>query len=215
MLSAKEANRRYFRQAYRSAQHGWAVEEPSSYAVNFLRRLRRLLPGARVLDLGCGEGRHTIAAVKMGFKVTAIDYEPLALKRARKFAETAGAKGVHFRKANALRLPFPRSNFGVVLDYGCLHHQKKADWPAYLANILRVLKPQGFLVLSVFSPRFCLFRSRRRPWHIAQGAYRRSFGRKDILELFGPKFEILELVEERENQRGFWHGLMKRRAERK
>jgi len=211
MLSAKQANRRYFRQAYRNGRHGWATKKPSPYAVGFLRRLRRTAVGGRLLDLGCGEGRHAIAAAKLGFKVTAVDYEPLALKRARRFAGQAGARGIDFRKADALRLPFPEAAFDIVLDCGCLHHQKKSDWPQYLAGLLRVLKPGGFFVLSVFSPRFYLFRGRRRPWHIAQGAYRRSFTRKGVGELFGRDFEVLAFVEEKDGRQGFWHVWMKRR----
>jgi len=210
MLSAKEANRRYFRQSYRSGQHGWATEKPSSYAMGFLGRLRLQVEGGRLLDLGCGEGRHAIAAAKLGFRVSAVDYEPLALRRARRFARQAGARGIVFRKADALRLPFSDAVFDIVFDYGCLHHQKKSDWPAYRGGLLRVLKPRGFFVLSVFSPRFQMFRGRRRPWHIAQGAYRRCFTRKDVLELFGRDFKIVGFVEEKDGQRGFWHALMRR-----
>lgn len=208
MPSAQQANRRYFRRAYRSGRHGWAAIEPSPYAVRFLRRLRTAAPGARLLDLGCGEGRHALTAAKLGFEVTAIDYEPLALRRARRRAKQAGVKGIAFRKADALDLPFPDGCFDIVLDYGCLHHQKKSHWPAYTAGMLRVMKPRGFLVLSVFSARFYLFRGSRRRWHIAKGAYRRCFSREEILRLFGRDFEPLEIVEEKE--RGFWHALMRR-----
>ena len=210
MLSAEEANRRYFRQAYRTGRHGWAVQEPSPYAVGFLKRLNRLVPGGRVLDLGCGEGRHAIAAARLGFRVTGIDYEPLALKWARRFAKAKHVKGIAFRKADVFRLPFREAAFDVVLDYGCLHHQRKRDWAAYKAAILRVLKPRGFYVLSVFSPRFPLFRGGGRCWHIAEGAYRRCFTPKEIQGLFGRDFEMLDLREER-GDHGFWHVLMRRR----
>jgi len=213
MPTADEANRRYFRQAYRTGRHGWAAVVPSPYATAFLKRLRRLAPGGRLLDVGCGEGRHAIAAAKLGFRVTAIDYEPLALKRARRFARAKQATDIRFREADVLCLPFADSCFDIILDYGCLHHQRKSDWPAYRAGILRILKPRGFYVLSVFSPRFFLFRGRRRPWHIAQGAYRRCFTRGDILALFGSSFDILELAEEKGDERGFWHALMRRRTE--
>jgi ubiquinone/menaquinone biosynthesis C-methylase UbiE len=165
------------------------------------------------LDLGCGEGRHAIAAAKLGFRVTAVDYEPLALRWARRFASQAGARGIVFRKADALSLPFSDAGFDIVLDCGCLHHQKKSDWPRYRAGLLRVLKPRGFYVLSVFSREFPLFHGSPRPWHIAQGAYRRSFTRGDILELFGRDFEIVELLKEKGDHPGFWHALARRRAE--
>lgn len=213
MLLADEANRRYFREAYRKREHGWETEEPSPYAEAFLRRVRRQVPVGTLLDIGCGEGRHCLAARRLGFKVTGIDYEPLALERARHFAVVRHVGGIRFRKANVFSLPFLRSSFDVVLDYGCLHHQRKSDWTAYRASVLRVLKPHGFYILSVFSPKFCFFRASRRPWHIAFGAYRRCFTQQEISELFGPHFEIPAIVEEQGEGRGFWHVLMKRRGE--
>jgi len=213
MIFTDKANRRYFRQAYRTGEHGWAVEEPSPYAVEFLTRLAHLVPGGRLLDVGCGEGRHAIAAARLGFRVTAIDYEPLALKRARRFARKHGAKGITFRKADVHHLPLPDRRFDIILDYGCLHHQRKSAWPAYKAGILRVLKPGGFYVLSVFSPSFYLFHASRRAWHIAQGAYRRYFRRRDIIDLFGRDFEIIHLTQETGRWQGHWHALMRSRAQ--
>jgi SAM-dependent methyltransferase len=210
-LSAKKTNLQYFRNAYRTGRHGWGVEEPSPYAVRFLKRLRRTIPGARLLDIGCGEGRHAIAAARMGFKVMGVDYEPLALQRARRFATAKGAEGIVFRRADVLRLPAPKTRFDVVLDYGCLHHQRKADWPAYRASVLRALALDGLFILSVFSPRFPLFRRRHKNWHIAQGSYRRCFTRGEILGLFGGDFEPLVMLEENGGRHGFWHVLFRRR----
>ena len=212
MLSAQTANRRYFRRAYRTGRHGWATQQPSPHAMAFLRRLRRAIPGGRLLDVGCGEGRHAIAAAKLGFRVVAIDYEPLALRRARRFAKAGNVRGVAFRLADILRAAFADPRFDVVLDYGCLHHQRKSAWPAYRAAVLRALKPGGFYVLSVFSPGFHLFRGRNRPWHIAQGAYRRCFTKQPIRRLAGRELEVMALTEEKGSGRGFWHALMRRRA---
>ena len=211
MLSADEANRHYFREAYRTGQHGWEVEEPSPDAVRFLERLRAEVPGGRLLDIGCGEGRHAIAAARRGFEVDAIDFEPLAIHRARRFAKLEGAAGIRFRVASVFGLPFADAAFDVALDYGCLHHQRKANWPAYKASLLRVLKPRGFYVLSVFSPRFRLFRGSGRQWHIAYGSYRRCFTVADLRRLFGSEFDILELKEQGGDDGGFWHALMQRR----
>ncbi|HUW60127.1 MAG TPA: class I SAM-dependent methyltransferase [Candidatus Bathyarchaeia archaeon] len=213
MDKAERANRRYFREAYTTGVHGWGVLEPSPYAVEFLRHVRKRIPGGALLDLGCGEGRHAIAAAKLGFRVTAVDYEPRALERARKIGKKSGAPHVEFRQANALRLPFPRATFDVVLDYGCLHHQLKSDWPRYKSGLLRVLKPGGFYILSVFSPRFRMFRGAKRPWHIAQGSYRRCFTPQDLAGLFSGAFEFIAMTEQTGKDGGFHHCLM-RRADR-
>ena len=212
MLSAEKANQRYFREAYRTGKHGWAVEDPSPYAVKFLNQLKHVIPGGIFLDVGCGEGRHAIVAARMGFKVIGIDYEPSALKRAQRFAKDKKVRGIIFRVANVLCLPPQDTAFDIVLDYGCLHHQRKVDWAAYKASVLRVLSSNGFFILSVFSPKFPLFRGSQKNWHIAKGAYRRYFTRRDILELFGREFEVLEMIEENGGQHGFWHVLFRRRT---
>jgi SAM-dependent methyltransferase len=212
LLSSEKANRSYFREAYRTGKHGWAAEDPSPYAVKFLNQLKHLVPGGRLLDVGCGEGRHAIVASRMGFKVMGIDYERLALNRARRFAEARGAIEIVFRRANILCLPPSYSGFDIVLDYGCLHHQRKSDWRAYQSSILGVMAPQAFYVLSVFSPKFPLFHGSRRRWHIAHGAYRRSFTQRDIRGLFGCNFEVVEMIEENGGQHGFWHVLFRRRG---
>jgi hypothetical protein len=72
-----------------------------------------------------------------------------------------------------------------------------------------VLAPGGFFVLCVFGRRFPLFQGSRRPWHIAQGAYRRYFAAGEIRRLFGADFEILELAVQKDGG-GFWHVLMRR-----
>ena len=209
--TAERANRQYFRRAYGTGRHGWSAEEPSPYVLEFLGKLRLLVPGGMLLDVGCGEGRHAIAAAKAGFKVTAVDYEPLALERARKLAVKKGAGSILFLEADVFRLPFSQPQFDIVLDYGCLHHQKKSTQTAYRNSILHVIKEKGFYILSVFSPAFHMFEGAHRQWHIAQGAYRRFFTPKDIDELFEKTFDILELHEEKGNGRGFWHVLMRRR----
>lgn len=185
--------------------------DPSPYAAKFLGRLKELAPRGHLLDIGCGEGRHAIMAAGMGFQVTAVDYEPKALVRARRLAEEKGIKGISFRVADALSLEDPKVLYDVVLDYGCLHHQRKADWPAYKSSVLRVLSPGGFFVLSVFSPKFPLFGGGSRKWHIARGSYRRCFTKSDLVMLFGREFKTLEMIEENGGRHGFWHALFERR----
>lgn len=209
MPDAHEANRQYFHRAYETGRHGWDAE-PSPYVAKHLALVAGLTSGRRLLDLGCGEGRHCIAAAQLGFAPLGVDYEPLAIERARRHAQAAGlADQIEWRVADLYALGLPQS-FDVVLDYGCLHHQRKQDWGRYLAAVRAVLRPGGFLVLSVFSTHFRTYGPQERQWHLAHGAYRRFFTEEDLRGLLGRDFEMLVLEEEREGVRGFWHGVGKR-----
>jgi len=210
MRSSDEQNRRYFRQAYQTGRHGWEAE-PSPYVARHLGLVAKETAGRRLIDLGCGEGRHCLLAAQMGFAPTGVDYEPLALARAQTHAQAAGLAGrVQWLVADVLTLELAPA-FDVVLDYGCLHHQRKADWPRYLAALRSLLAPQGYLLLSVFSTAFRVYGPQERRWHLAHGAYRRFFTREDLEGLLGRDFALLCLEEERAGARGFWHALMRRR----
>jgi cyclopropane fatty-acyl-phospholipid synthase-like methyltransferase len=213
MRSAADENRCYFRQAYETGRQGWGSTEPSRYVTRNLASVAQATAGRRLLDLSCGEGRHCVLAARMGFQAVGVDYESLAVARARENARQADLAGrVHFVVGDALMLPLAPASFDVAVDYGLLHHQKKADWPRYLAAVTGVLTPEGCLLLSVFSTRFRTYGPQRRPWHLAHGAYRRFFTAADLHALFDRAFEFLRLEQEREGARGFWHALLKRRA---
>ena len=209
-LSQAGANRRYFREAYRTGEHGWDITEPSPDVLRLLGRAREMVSDGRLLDLGCGEGRHSLAAARLGFETVGVDYEPLALERARRLIPVEEQSNISLCAGSVLALPFRIASFDIVLDYGCFHHQRKADWPAYRANLMRALKPRGLYILSAFSPAFHLFHGSPRRWHLAYGAYRRYFTREEMLHLWEKDFELTELIEQRGEQ-GMWHALFRRR----
>jgi SAM-dependent methyltransferase len=211
MRSACEQNRRYFRRAYETGCHGWQASEPSSYVATNLAAALTSTAERRLLDLGCGEGRHCLLAAQMGFLPVGVDYESMAIRRAQANARRAGlADRIQWVVGDVFALPFGPGSFGVVLDYGCLHHQRKSDWPRYLAAITALLKPGGYFLLSVFSTAFRAYGPQERSWHLAHGAYRRFFTAEEIRWLFGRGFEVLRLEEERDGVRGFWHAVMRR-----
>jgi cyclopropane fatty-acyl-phospholipid synthase-like methyltransferase len=212
MRTAQEQNRDYFRRAYETGCHGWETVEPSPYVARNLALVAAQAPGRRLLDLGCGEGRHCILAARLGFFAVGVDYEPRALQRAQMFArEAAVHDAARFLAADLFSLPFRLRPFDVLVDYGCLHHQRKRDWPRYLAAVRGVLRPGGHFLLSVFSTAFRAYGRVSRPWHLSHGAYRRFFTPEDLRGLLAGDFDFLRLEEEREGTRGLWHALLGRR----
>lgn len=114
-----------------------------------------LAAGQRLLDVGCGEGRHTLSAwleapvQAVGLDRNAADLAT-ARSRARDFTVTQGESRLQWIHGDGLRLPFPDASFERVICSEVLEHIP--DYRAVLAEIRRVLKPGGLLAVSV--PRF-------------------------------------------------------------
>jgi SAM-dependent methyltransferase len=104
-----------------------------------------LTPG-RALDVGCGEGSDAIWLARRGWTVTAIEVSDVALGRARKASELAGA-AVDWICGDVLRTPFPARCFDLVsMHYPAL--PKAAGTPAVSA-LLDTVCPGG-LLLAVY-----------------------------------------------------------------
>jgi SAM-dependent methyltransferase len=113
-----------------------------------------LQPGERLLDIGAGGGRHAFAAMKLGARVTALDYSAADLKDV--VATTGGmlAAGevswdnyAGAANANALDLPFPDGVFDRVVTSEVLEHIW--DDGRAIAEMVRVLRPGGRLAVTV------------------------------------------------------------------
>lgn len=138
-------------------------------------------PDRRILDLGCGAGRHLHALRHHGpGLVIGADLSPAEVAAARDglngLPPSAHVGGAGFVVADAGRLPFAGTSFDAVLCAEVLEHLP--DHRPALAEIARVLKPGGVLALSV--PRFwpewlCWRLSRDYPAPASPGGHVRIF----------------------------------------
>jgi ubiquinone/menaquinone biosynthesis C-methylase UbiE len=118
-------------------------------AVQAERRLRTLnpQPGARLLDVGCGNGAAAIqAAHTLELDTVGIDVDPDQIRAAD--AAARGLAGVRFLVADAASLSFPDDSFDLVYTNNTTHHLR--DWRRGLTEMARVLKPGGTLTYSDF-----------------------------------------------------------------
>lgn len=102
--------------------------------------------GKRILEVGAGSGRDSIALARMGAEVTVIDYVPSSLTVV---ARNAAAAGVRIRMVcgDGTRMPFPEGTFDVVFHQGLMEHFR--DEAPLLRDNRRVLRTGGHLVVDV------------------------------------------------------------------
>lgn len=216
-MSLYVQQRRYFERAYETGEHGWPTTEPTPFVVDSIQRLmkqKRLLRGGRALDLGCGEGRHTFACAELGLTAMGLDYQPLAIARAGTMSKAKSLRAnCHFLVGDAFDLPFKSGTFALIIDCGCFHHVKKMDTARYLKSVVPLLIPGGHFILSCFSWRFRHYpgERRRRDWLVHRGHYDRFFKKPYFYEIFGDRFDILRIEEEREGLHAFYQVLMRKK----
>ena len=106
------------------------------------------LDGLRVLDAGCGSGLYCELLLDRGARVTGIDQSGRMLEHARR--RLAG-RDVELRQADLREpLPFADGSFDAVVSALVLHYVR--DWAPTLAEFRRVLRPDGWLLVSTGHP---------------------------------------------------------------
>lgn len=101
-----------------------------------------LAPASRVLDLGCGIGRHALMYATLGHHVTGLDAAEDGLAELTSKADAAGLiLETHLGKMDAL--PFEDGTFDHVLSFNVIYHADEDILARTIAEIRRVLKPGG------------------------------------------------------------------------
>jgi len=107
--------------------------------------------GRRVLDAGCGAGRHLPPLVREGFQVWGMDREAGVLEMLQGKLRASEIRA-HLVQADLKRLPFPAASFHLAVSINVINHGYARTFEAYCRELDRVLKPQGHLFVYL-SPR--------------------------------------------------------------
>jgi SAM-dependent methyltransferase len=110
----------------------------------------------RVLDAGCGVGRHLLPLLAAGFAVWGVDVDAQVLHLLQDRLNKAGvdAAGPYLAQADLNRLPFGAGAFDLVVSIKVINHGYAAAFREYCRELDRVVKPGGHLFINV-APREC------------------------------------------------------------
>jgi SAM-dependent methyltransferase len=124
---------------------GWfnqLIDRQQFHAVRRALALAKIPAAARSLDVGCGTGRWVRRYEQLGLRATGLDATPGMLKTARQ----CGTGGL-LVAGEAYQLPFSDGTFDFVSDVTVVQHIPSELQPAAIGEMIRVLKPQGHLLL--------------------------------------------------------------------
>lgn len=144
-----------------------------------------LIPGERVLDLGCGNGRWFRLFQEKKVNYIGVDSSEKLIEIAKKKYPEA-----KFQVADALHLPFPNNFFDKIYSIAVLHHIPSEELRlGFLKEIRRVLKPEGLLILTVWK-----LQQRKETFLLLKYTILKLIGKskldfKDILEPWGKKIK--------------------------
>ena len=104
--------------------------------------------GKRILDLGCGDGRHLVFLAKRGFTMYGLDYAPTALRLRREWLSKEGLDA-DLKCADMSSIPWRDGHFDAVIATMVMDHNSLEEIRATLGEVFRVLKPGGYFLATV------------------------------------------------------------------
>ncbi len=114
-----------------------------------IQAVRDYLPqGIRVLDAGCGNGRHLLPLSRM-YRTVGIDISKTALVASRTYLEKSGQHSEHL-VSSVTSLPFDDDSFDGIVCYGVLQHLFADERHVAMSEFKRVLSPGGLLFFEAF-----------------------------------------------------------------
>ena len=109
---------------------------------------------SRVLDIGCGVGRHTVYLAGRGFQVTATDNSPTAAAACEENLKRAGLTAT-VMQLEMTEFPFPDGSFDGIIGSHVIHHCRRATLEQIIAAVTRKLAPGGYFAWATPSTRHC------------------------------------------------------------
>ncbi len=166
---------------------------------------------SRVLDLGCGIGRHSLFLASKGFQVSSIDASNKAVDFTQHAAREAGLS-IDVRQSPMTTLPFKEHYFDYVLAWNVIYHGDPTTVRMVLSEITRVLRPRGIFQGTMLTKRNAFYGMGRK---VAPNTYVNDeedekkhahfyCNAEELVELLHD-FKILSLRQQKQQKPGSYH----------
>ena len=138
----------------------------TSKEIDVFSKLLNLQNNQSVLDLCCGQGRHSLELARRGFiNIEGLDRSRFLIQKARKRAKEEGLS-IKFREGDARKIPYPPDNFDIVMILGNSfgYFDSIKDDLQVLKEVFRVLKPWGNLLIDITDGEYLKTHFQPRSW---------------------------------------------------
>lgn len=155
----------FFRGDYLNVYGHTFTDERAEKEAAFVARALELKPGASVLDLCCGQGRHSVQLAKRGFNVTGLDLNPDYVELTRKAAKAAKVE-VETVAADMREIPFAGKFDAIVNMYSSFGYlESEAEDLKVLESAVKALKAGGRILLDMLNREWAIDNYIQNDWH--------------------------------------------------
>jgi D-alanine-D-alanine ligase len=119
--------------------------------VDDLCQMFQLSPDDKILDLCCGQGRHSLELARRGYRnIEGLDRSHYLIQKAKSTAKTEGLRA-RFREGDARKIPYPSDTFDVVMILGNSlgYFEAAQEDLKVFKEVFRVLKPWGRFIIDI------------------------------------------------------------------
>jgi 2-polyprenyl-6-hydroxyphenyl methylase/3-demethylubiquinone-9 3-methyltransferase len=137
------------------------------------------------LDIGCGSGLHSLAALKMGAaRVLAIDVDPTSVKTTHNLIEKFKLKDITVSEMSVFDLrPEAYGHFDIVYSWGVLHHT--GDMVRAINVSSKMVRSGGLLAIALYGrTRFCAQWKRIKCWYVNASPKEKAWAERMYVRLF-------------------------------
>ena len=143
--------------------------------------------GRRMLEVGCGSGYGAYYLSHVAARVTAVDLDAQAIRRAEGLFRRPN---LEYRAADGRGLGLPDAAFDVVGTFQVIEHIPEPELPAFVRELSRVVAPDGVVVISTLN----LARNRKPGCSYQKASFHeKEFTAPELRELLSSVFPVVEL----------------------